>query len=347
VKALKYSDAGVNIDRGNRVVDRIKEMVRTTFSPLVLSDLGGFSGFFQLPKGMKDPVLTASTDGVGTKLKVAFLADKHDTVGIDLVAMCVNDLIVTGAKPLFFLDYLATGRIDEDKIESIVEGVVKGCRDAGCALLGGETAEMPGFYSHGEYDLAGFAVGVVERSGIIDGSDVAPGDVVLGIPSSGLHSNGYSLVRKVLFEKKELSINDPLTEGMSVGEELLKPTRIYVRAVDALIAEGISVKAMAHITGGGLIENPVRVLPEGLRMLLDASQWDIHPIFRILMEWGGIPVDEMFRTFNMGIGMVVVLPEKEKQEALNALDKAGFPSKLIGYIERGEKEVEIEWSCCV
>ncbi len=342
---MKYSDAGVDIDRGNRVVDSIKEMVRSTFSPLVLSDIGGFSGFFQLPE-IKNPVLTASTDGVGTKLKVAFMAGVHHTVGIDLVAMCVNDLVVTGAKPLFFLDYLATGKIDEDKAVAIVKGIVEGCKEANCALLGGETAEMPGFYPPGEYDLAGFAVGVVDKERIIDGSSVVPGDVVIGIPSSGLHSNGYSLARKIIFGKKGLKVDDVLPSGVSVGQELLKPTRIYVKAVEALLFQGIRVKAMAHITGGGLIENPVRVLPSGVKMVLDASRWEVLPIFWLLMEWGEVELEEMFRTFNMGIGMVVVVPPEDLERALEILEKVSFPSVLIGGIDRGEKEVQIEWSSC-
>ena len=345
---MRYSDAGVDIDRGNRVVDSIKEMVKSTFSPLVLGDIGGFSGFFQLPSDLQNPVLTASTDGVGTKLKVAFMADCHNTVGIDLVAMCVNDLVVTGAKPLLFLDYLATGRIDEQKAAQIISGIVEGCREAGCALLGGETAEMPGFYGDGEYDLAGFAVGVVEKERIIDGSTVSSGDVVIGIPSSGLHSNGYSLARKIIFEVKGLGVNDPLEGcGKTVAEELLTPTVIYVKAVDALLSGGVTVKAMAHITGGGLIENPVRVLPEGTKMVLDASKWEIQPVFHLLREWGGVEMKEMFRTFNMGIGMVVVVPANQVDLALNVLEEAGFPSRLIGSIMKGEKEVEIEWDCYV
>ncbi len=340
---MRYSDAGVDIEKGNRVVDSIREMVKSTFSPLVLGDIGGFSGFFQLPSGMKDPVLTASTDGVGTKLKVAFMADRHDTVGIDLVAMCVNDLVVTGAKPLFFLDYLATGRIDEDRVARVVSGIVAGCREAGCALLGGETAEMPGFYADGEYDLAGFAVGVVEREGIIDGSAVEAGDAVVGISSSGLHSNGYSLARKILFEKMGLGIEDTIETGRSVAEELLTPTVIYVKAVDALLSTGVTVRAMAHITGGGLLDNPVRVLPEGVAMVLDPSTWEVPRIFRLLQEEGEVEMREMFRTFNMGIGMVVVVPEGEVRAALAALEGAGFPSRLIGSIIKGEKEVQIEW----
>ncbi len=342
---MRYSDAGVDIDRGNRVVDSIKEMVEGTFSPSVLGNIGGFSGFFQLPGGMKAPVLTASTDGVGTKLKVAFLADRHGTVGIDLVAMCVNDLVVTGARPLFFLDYLATGRIEEAKATEIVSGIVHGCVQAGCALLGGETAEMPGFYAPGEYDLAGFAVGVVEKERIINGSGVRPGDLVLGMASSGLHSNGYSLARKIIFEERGLGIFDSLPgTGRSVADELLVPTVIYVKAVDALLSKGFQVKAMAHITGGGLVENPVRVLPDGVGMVIDASAWEIPTIFSLLMEWGGVEPEEMFRTFNMGIGMVVVLSPEEAHAALGVLKDAGFSSRIIGSIVEGEKEVQIEWS---
>ncbi len=339
---MEYKEAGVDIEAGNRLVELIKPLAKATFTPGVVTELGGFSGLFAPNwKEFHDPLLVACTDGVGTKLKVAFMAEKHDTVGIDLVAMNVNDLITVGARPLFFLDYLATGKLEEEKALEVIKGIAQGCKEAGCALLGGETAEMPDFYPPGEYDLAGFAVGMVDRLSLIDGSRIQPGDTVVGLASSGLHSNGYSLVRKVLFEKVGLTIQSPLPWGKRVAQELLEPTRIYVKAIEALREEGVNLKGIAHITGGGLLENPPRILPPGRAMELDPSTWEIPPIFSYLQDRGDIPPMEMFRTFNMGIGLMVVVPRGETSTALEVLDKAGYRAWEIGKIIQGEREVKI------
>jgi len=332
---VTYRDAGVDIDAGNRFVQMIKPLVKATTRPEVLTDIGGFGGLFSLNAGKYEkPTLVASTDGVGTKLKVAFLADKHDTVGIDLVAMCVNDIVVQGAEPLFFLDYLATGKLAPEKAVEIVRGISEGCVQAGCALIGGETAEMPGMYADGEYDLAGFTVGVVDNSKIIDGSTVTVGDRLIGIGSSGLHSNGYSLARKVFFERMGLSV-DATVDGLekTVGEELLIPTRIYVKTVLNLLRD-FQVKGLAHITGGGLIENVPRVLPKHCRAIIEKSSWEKPAIFEILREAGNIDEIEMYRTFNYGIGMVLIVPEQEADDVMVRLSGLKETAFLIGEIEK-------------
>ncbi|HEY6838391.1 MAG TPA: phosphoribosylformylglycinamidine cyclo-ligase, partial [Geobacteraceae bacterium] len=307
---ITYKDAGVDIDAGNTFVKMIKPLVKATSRPEVIADIGGFGGLFSLNTGKyKNPVLVSGTDGVGTKLKLAFLADRHDTIGIDLVAMCVNDIVVQGAEPLFFLDYLATGKLLPEKAADIVKGISEGCIQAGCALIGGETAEMPGFYSDGEYDVAGFAVGVVERDNLIDGSSITVGNKLIGIASSGLHSNGYSLARKVILEKMGLSFADTLPGiGRNVADELLTPTRIYVKSVLNLLRD-FRVNGIAHITGGGLLENVPRVLPNGCKAVIHKGSWNQHDIFRLIQEEGNIAEEEMLRTFNCGVGMVLIVPE--------------------------------------
>tara|TARA_R110001583_G_scaffold71050_6_gene200598 strand:+ start:38277 stop:39350 length:1074 start_codon:yes stop_codon:yes gene_type:complete len=330
---LTYKDSGVDIDAGNALVDAIKPLAKATSRSGVSGGLGGFGALFDLKAaGYNDPVLVSCTDGVGTKLKVAFLADKHDTVGIDLVAMSVNDLVVQGAEPLLFLDYFATGKLAVDKATDVVAGIADGCKQAGCALIGGETAEMPGMYADGEYDLAGFAVGAAERGNLLDGSTVAEGDVILGLASSGVHSNGYSLVRKVV-EKAGLSYDDaaPFAPGKKVGEALLEPTRIYVKSCLAAHKAGY-VKAFAHITGGGLTENVPRVLPENATAVFDADCWDFLPIFKWLAAEGGIPSVEMARTFNCGIGMCVVVPADKADAAEALLREHGETVSQIGMI---------------
>jgi phosphoribosylformylglycinamidine cyclo-ligase len=337
---LTYKGAGVDIDAGHRLVERIKPLVARTVTPGVLSGLGGFGGLFRPDTaGMADPVLVSGTDGVGTKLKLAFALNRHDTVGIDLVAMSVNDVVVTGARPLFFLDYFACGRLDVDAAADVIAGIAEGCRQAGCALLGGETAEMPGFYPDGEYDLAGFAVGLVDRPRLIDGARVAVGDRVIGMAASGLHSNGFSLARKVLFEAAGLRPGDR-PEGLAagVGETLLTPTRIYVRPVLELIGR-CDVRALAHITGGGLTENLPRVLPEGTSARVDTGSWTPPPVFGLIERLGGVAQDEMLRTFNMGIGMCAVVPAGEADAAVSALEAAGAPARVIGEIVEGDGRV--------
>jgi phosphoribosylformylglycinamidine cyclo-ligase len=337
-KGLTYRDAGVDIDAGDELVERIKPHVRRTFRPEVIGDLGGFGGLFAVPKGYTDPVLVSGTDGVGTKLKAAFLTGRHDTVGIDLVAMCVNDIVVSGAEPLFFLDYFASGKLEVGVGEAVVRGIADGCKQAGCALIGGETAELPGFYANGEYDLAGFAVGIVERSRILDGAAIQPGDRVIGLASSGLHSNGYSLARKVLLEKLAL----PIAE---VADDLLRPTRIYVKAVLAALKTG-GLRGAAHITGGGLLENPPRVLRDGLVMRIDEKSWDEPAIFRRIAEGGGVDRAEMRRTFNLGIGMVLVVPPGEVARVRAACEAEGertFEIGSIGEIVAGEGPARVEF----
>jgi len=308
ITSRTYKDAGVDIDAGDRLVDAIKPLARSTARAGADAALGGFGGLFDLAAaGFRDPVLVAATDGVGTKLKVAHAAGRHDTIGIDLVAMCVNDLVVQGAEPLFFLDYFATGRLEVDVAEAVVRGIAAGCREAGCALIGGETAEMPGMYGGGEYDLAGFAVGAAERGRLIAGDGVRDGDLVLGLASSGVHSNGYSLVRRVVADLGlDYAAPAPFPAPASLGEALLTPTRIYVRSCLAALATG-GVRALAHITGGGLVENLPRVLPKGLGADLDATAWPLPPVFRWLAEAGGVAAPEMARTFNCGLGMLAVV----------------------------------------
>jgi phosphoribosylformylglycinamidine cyclo-ligase len=343
--SITYKDAGVDIDSGNRFVKLIKPLVKATYRPEVMADIGGFGGLFSLNAGKyRHPVLVSGTDGVGTKLKVAFKADKHDTIGIDLVAMCVNDIIVQGAEPLFFLDYLATGRLIPEKGAEIVKGISQGCSMAGCALIGGETAEMPGFYSSEEYDLAGFAVGVVERDNLIDGSSITVGNKLIGLASSGLHSNGYSLARRIIFDKLGLGINDELPGlGRSVAEELLIPTRIYVKSILNLIRD-FRINGIAHITGGGLLENVPRVLPNGCKAIINKNTWGMPAICMLMQQAGNIDEMEMFRTFNCGIGMVLVVPESEAEEVLirlSGLNEQAFVIGEVGKCEAGEECVDL------
>ena len=334
---ITYKDAGVDIDAGNTFVKMIKPLVKATSRPEVIADIGGFGGLFSLNSNKyKNPVLVSGTDGVGTKLKIAFLAGRHDTIGIDLVAMCVNDIIVQGAEPLFFLDYLATAKLDPEKGASIIKGVSEGCIQAGCALIGGETAEMPGFYSGDEYDMAGFAVGVVDRDKIIDGSSITVGNRLIGIASSGLHSNGYSLARKIIFDKMGLGVDD-IVPGLdkTVADELLTPTRIYVRSILNLLRD-FPINGIAHITGGGLLENIPRILPNGCKALVHKNSWQPAPIFHILQQSGNIDENEMFRTFNCGIGMVLAVPEKEADEVLIRLSGLNENAFVIGEIAKCE-----------
>jgi phosphoribosylformylglycinamidine cyclo-ligase len=340
--ALTYRDAGVDIDEGDRLVELIKPLARPTLRKEVLAGIGGFGGLFALDVARwKEPVLVSGTDGVGTKLKVAFSADRHATVGIDLVAMCVNDVVVVGAEPLFFLDYFATGKLSAEQAAEVVKGIAEGCRQAGCALIGGETAELPGFYARGEYDLAGFAVGCVERSRILDGRTVAPGDAVLGIASSGLHSNGYSLARKALLERHPLDWAPPELAGRTLADALLEPTRIYAKDVLALLAS-VPVKSLAHITGGGLPGNVPRNLPDATRAVLDARRWPRPPIFELVQREGEVPWDDMLLTFNMGLGLVAVLAPADVPAAQALLAGRGLASWLVGGIERGQGEATCE-----
>ncbi len=342
---VTYKEAGVDIAAGNSFVNMIKPLVKSTFRPEVMAEIGGFGGLFSLNTAKyKNPVLVSGTDGVGTKLKIAFMADRHDTVGIDLVAMCVNDIVVQGAEPLFFLDYLATGRLLPEKAAAIVKGIAEGCRQAGCALIGGETAEMPGFYADGEYDIAGFSVGVVDREHIIDGSGIAVGNRLIGIASSGLHSNGYSLARKLVFDRMGLSIDSELPGvGRSVADELLTPTRIYIRSVLNLLKD-FTINGIAHITGGGLLENIPRVLPRSCRATLHLSSWERPVLFDLLRDAGNVERDEMYRTFNMGIGMVLVVAEKDAEDMLYRLNGLGERAWIIGEINTcidGAEHVEL------
>jgi len=330
---VTYKDAGVDIEAGNSFVNLIKPFVKSTFRPEVMTDIGGFGGLFSLNAAKyKNPVLVSGTDGVGTKLKLAFMADKHDTVGIDLVAMCVNDIVVQGAEPLFFLDYLATGKLLPEKAADVVKGIAEGCRQAGCALIGGETAEMPGFYSDNEYDIAGFAVGVAERDNIIDGSCISVGNRLIGIASSGLHSNGYSLARKLIFERLGLSIDSQFPEtGRTVAEELLEPTRIYAKSIMNLLKD-FTINGIAHITGGGLLENIPRVLPHGCKATVHLTRWERPALFNVLQKAGNVELSEMCRTFNMGIGMVLAVAEKDAEDMIDRLNGMGEHAYLIGEI---------------
>lgn len=343
--SLTYRDAGVDIDAGEELVSRIGADVAATRRPEVLGGLGGFGGLFALdPQRYREPVLVSGTDGVGTKLKLAQALGRHDSIGIDLVGMCVNDVVVAGAEPLFFLDYYATSKLEVDIAEVVVRGIARGCRDAGCALIGGETAEMPGMYAPGDYDLAGFCVGIAERDQLITGDRVAPGDVVLGLASSGAHSNGYSLIRRVL-ERSGDDPQMPLGQGApgdgTLADALLAPTRIYVQSLLTLLA-GHPVHALAHITGGGLLENLPRVLPPGTRAVLDARHWQRPPVFEWLRNRGSIEAHEMLRTFNCGIGMCVIVPEQQADAALVALSQAGETAWKIGHVDgSGEPEPEV------
>jgi phosphoribosylformylglycinamidine cyclo-ligase len=333
---MKYRDSGVDIDAGNEVVRRIRQMARGTFTPQVLSDIGSFGGLFSLDtRQHQDPVLVASADGVGTKLKVAFLARRHDTVGADLVNHCVNDILVQGAEPLFFLDYLATGALELDVAEQIVRGVARGCHENGCPLLGGETAEMPGFYAEGEYDIAGFIVGVVDRKRLIDGTRVQAGDVLIGLPSSGLHTNGYSLARRIAFDTLKLSVGDYVGDlGATVGDALLAPHRSYLPVIRPLLTGG-RINAMAHITGGGITDNLPRVLPPGIGARVNARAWEVPPVFQWLARAGGVPDEDMRRTFNMGIGLIVISSPSDGAALLPQLPDA----RVIGELIAGEKQV--------
>ncbi len=339
---MDYREAGVDIEAGEAAVERIKNLARKTFRPEVLGGLGGFGGMF-VPdlKGMAEPVLVAGCDGVGTKLKVAFASGKHDTVGIDCVAMCVNDILVQGAEPLFFLDYLAVGKLDPATVEEIVTGVAEGCRLAGCALLGGETAEMPGFYPQDEYDLAGFAVGLIDRRAILDGKAITAGDAVIGLASTGLHSNGYSLARKVLLEEASLALSDHQPGlGCTLSEELLKPTGIYVRPVLQAL-KTFSIRGAANITGGGLPGNLPRILPEGLQAEIDSGAWPVPPIFAMIAELGPVSREEMFRAFNMGIGFVLVVSAAEADSVVAFFKSKGTAAYRIGRIAGGSKKFVI------
>ena len=343
-KSLTYKDAGVNINTTNSLVERIKSIAKTSFRSEVLTDIGGFSGLFSLnTEKYKRPILTASTDGVGTKLKIAFMTNIHDTVGIDLVAMCVNDILAQGAEPLFLLDYLSTSKVEPKTVESVISGISRGCQEAGCALIGGEIAEMPSFYKEGEYDLAGFVVGVVDQDKIIDGSEIKIGDKVVGIASSGLHSNGYSLVRKIVFEQLNLDPNKTIEElGRKLREELLEPTKIYVKPVLNIIKE-FHLHGISHITGGGLIENIPRILPDHCQAVIYKGSWKILPIFTFIQKKGNINEAEMFRTFNNGIGMVLVVPYEDAEDIISKLQSMHLPSYTIGEIgkqKQGEEAIK-------
>ncbi|MCD8201787.1 MAG: phosphoribosylformylglycinamidine cyclo-ligase [Clostridia bacterium] len=332
---ISYKDSGVDVNRGYEAVKLMKGYVKSTYNENVLGDIGSFGGFLSLPKGYEKPVLVSGADGVGTKLKLAFLADRHDTIGIDAVAMCVNDIVAQGARPLYFLDYFATGGLDPKKAADVVKGVSEGCKEAGCVLIGGETAEMPGFYPPGEYDLAGFATGIAEKSKIVSGKDIRDGDILYGLFSSGLHSNGFSLVRKLLGEDiKELSkYSDGL--GCPVIDELLKPTRIYVKTVLSLLDSGVAVKGMAHITGGGFIENIPRIMPEGLGCEIDTGAYEVPEIFKMLGRLSGLEKEEMYNTFNMGIGFVIAISPSDEKALRDALDCLNESYCVLGKVIRG------------
>jgi phosphoribosylformylglycinamidine cyclo-ligase len=344
-KPLTYADAGVSIEAGNALVKTIGPLAKSTARPGADAELGGFGGFFDLKRaGYSDPLLVAANDGVGTKLKLAIETGRHDGVGIDLVAMCANDLIVQGAEPLFFLDYYATGKLDNDVAASVVASIAEGCRQAGCALIGGETAEMPGMYSEGDYDLAGFCVGAVERDKVLTGKDIAPGDVILGLASSGVHSNGFSLVRRIIAERGwKLDETLPSAAGKTLGDVLLEPTRIYVRSLLPLVQHG-RIKGLAHITGGGLLENIPRVLPDNCHAIVDTDFWPLPPIFEMLREGGDIAAEEMVRTFNCGIGMVVIVSRENLDRFAVEHASAGETYWQIGSIEAGQRGCTVRGS---
>jgi phosphoribosylformylglycinamidine cyclo-ligase len=338
-KKITYKDSGVDIDQANSFVERIKPLIKATSRREMMSGIGGFGGLFHLDISKnRDPVLVSSTDGVGTKLKIAQMMEKHDTVGIDLVAMSVNDVVVQGAEPLFFLDYIATGKLLVETTVQIVEGVVRGCQEAGCALIGGETAEMPGFYPDGEYDLAGFCVGVVEADKLIDGSEIRVGDRIIGIASSGLHSNGFSLARRVLFEEGKLHPEDKI-KGLDecLGLALLKPTKIYVKSILNLI-KNFSIRGIVHITGGGFTDNIPRIVPGPCRAVIRKGSWSVPPIFDLIQRVGGVDEKEMLRVFNMGIGMIIIVAEMDHAEILERLEKLGEKAYALGVIEKREKD---------
>lgn len=340
-----YAGSGVDIDKANKLVDRIKDIAKSTPRSGVMGEIGGFGGLFSLNlSNVSNPVLVSATDGVGTKLKVAFMMDKHDTIGIDLVAMCVNDIIVQGAKPLFFLDYLAMGALNNDVAEKIILGIAKGCNEAGCALIGGETAEMPGMYHDGEYDLSGFSVGIVDNDKIIDGSYIRNGHKLIGLASSGLHSNGFSLVRNVLFDKCKYDVNTKFEDlDTSLGEELLKPTIIYVPTILSLIRD-LPIHGLVHITGGGIDENIIRVIPDACTAIVHKDAWEIPPVFQMIQKEGNVPDFEMQRTFNNGIGMVLVVPDASAQEVMDRLDGMNESAYIIGEIKsRENNETQTQW----
>lgn len=337
---LTYRDAGVNIDAADKAVREIKNLVNKTFDDRVLCDIGTFGAMYSLDtKGMDEPVLVSSVDGVGTKIKLAFMTGKHDTIGVDLVSHCVNDILVQGAKPLFFLDYLAFGKLEPHVVVEVIRGLTNGCRYAGCALIGGETAEMPGLYHPGEYDISGTIVGVVDRKKIVDGSTVQPGDVILGIPSSGLHTNGYSLARKICFDVAKLDCNDPMPGvDRTVGEALLEPHRSYATVIRVLM-KIVNVKGMAHITGGGITDNLPRALPQDMGAEINLESWTAPPIFGFLQRTGNVEQLEMLRTFNCGMGYLVIVSADECDRALKTLDQAGSEGRLIGRVVKGERRV--------
>jgi phosphoribosylformylglycinamidine cyclo-ligase len=333
---LTYKKSGVDIAEGDRFVRLISPLVKKTFRREVLTDIGSFGGLFALGK-YKNPVLVSGTDGVGTKLRIAFMTGRHDTVGIDLVAMCVNDIITSGAEPLFFLDYFATGKLKANRAKDVIAGIVRGCKESGCALIGGETAEMPGFYKEDEYDLAGFAVGVAEKKEIIDGSKIRHGDVIVGLASTGLHSNGYSLARKVFFERAKMKADTYVAElGRAIGEELLAPTRIYARAV-AELKKKVKITGMAHITGGGIPGNLPRIFGKDMTAVLGKGSWPVPPVFEMIRKLGQAPEADMKKTFNMGIGYVILLRREEAASAMSVLKKLGYAANIIGHMEKGGK----------
>jgi len=337
MERMTYKDSGVDIDAGNESVKLIKDAVRSTYREEVLGDLGGFGGLFALKK-YDEPILISGTDGVGTKLKIAFRLNKHDTIGQDAVAMCVNDILVQGAEPLFFLDYLAVGKLNPAQVSEIVGGVARACKESGCALIGGETAEMSGFYSNGEYDIAGFAVGVVEKKSLITSARVKCGDVLIGLPSSGLHSNGFSLVRKIVFERQGLKGDEFFSElGKTIGEELLTPTRLYPATCLPLIKKfGEKIHGMVHITGGGFYDNIPRALPENLGAEIDSAAWTVPPIFKLIQRWGNVENREMFRTFNCGVGMILIVDENAVDDVAKYFDAAGEKFYKIGRVVEGQ-----------
>ena len=339
---LTYLDAGVDVEAGNQLIKNIKQRVERTFTPGVLGSLGGFSGLYSLAgHNMKEPVLVSSTDGVGTKIRFAVLLNEHRQIGQDCVAMSVNDVVAQGARPLFFLDYIAVGKLDHDHIESIIHGISEACEASGCALIGGETSEMSSFYGDGNYDLAGFAVGIVDRDRCVTGETIEAGDIVLGLPSSGLHSNGYSLVRRIVLEHKQLPLNTYIEAlGRTIGEEVLEPTKLYVKPILPLLEENL-VKGMAHITGGSFYDNIPRILPEGLGVMINSDAWPVLPIFRLLQEWGHVESKEMYHTFNMGIGMVLVVKPELVERVVEVLETEHEKVYSIGIVTEGDGEVTI------
>lgn len=339
--SLSYRDAGVDIDAGNAFVNKIKSSVASTYRAGVMGGFGGFGGCFELPSNYQQPVLVSGTDGVGTKLKLAIELDQHDSIGIDLVAMCVNDILVLGAEPLYFLDYYATGELNTKVAANVVEGIAEGCRQSGAALIGGETAEMPGMYSKGDYDLAGFCVGIVEKQSIIDGSKIKDGDAMVAIASSGPHSNGYSLIRKII-DVNKAKLDDTITDqqqdtSLTLGQALLAPTRIYVKAIHNLLTD-FDLHGLAHITGGGLLENIPRVLPEGVQAVIDSDSWQLPTIFKWLQQQGNVATDEMHRTFNCGVGMVLITDAKDVDAIIASLNESGETAWQLGHIQTGDKD---------